>query len=133
MCNTGLTPAFMSENAAAFDIRTPYAFEILAHGAMTIDLLIGFEVPKKYCLLLYPRSSLFTQKGLLAPTSIIDWDYRGSIHGQLYNMTEDNVYVNKGERLFQCYITRYYTPNLLRVAELTETDRNTNGLGSTGK
>jgi dUTP pyrophosphatase len=121
-----------SEHAAAFDIPLAEPIRIGPHEHITISLHVGFEVPELYCLLLYPRSSTFTKHGLLCPTSIIDWDYRGAVHGQAYNMDADAKYFDSGVRLFQAMLVPYEQFALHRTDALTPTIRGTDGLGSSG-
>lgn len=84
---------------------------------------------------LYPRSSI-SKKGLMMANSvgIIDRSYRGELMGAVRNVTDEDVIVSRGERLFQIV-----APNMGHICEtarwdsLDETVRGDGGFGSTGK
>jgi deoxyuridine 5'-triphosphate nucleotidohydrolase len=122
-----------STDAAAFDIALPEFISIGALSYTTVSLKIAFRLPEGYCLLLYPRSSTFSRHGLLCPTSIIDWDYRGPIHGQMFNMDNHKKVFSEGTKLFQAMVVPYTQARLLSSTIDINTNRGINGLGSTGE
>lgn len=89
--------------------------------------------PQHYYL--YARSSI-SKKGLIMANSvgIIDRSYRGELMGAVRNVTDQDVLVSRGERLFQIV-----APNMGHICEtvcwdsLDETARGDGGFGSTGK
>lgn len=62
----------------------------------------------------------------------IDEAYRGEIGIITYNPTNENVTVPKGTKLAQMVINKVERPTIEIVEELDETDRGSNGFGSTG-
>lgn len=81
-----------------------------------------------------PRSSL-TLAGIHAPLGTIDADYRGEISVLLYNTTSRPFTVKNGDRIAQIVFAKVEHPELVMVGdgELTNTERGTDGFGSTGR
>ena len=89
--------------------------------------------PKGYMLEIKDRSSTLKKKGLLVTTGYIDTDYCGEtdeILLQVYNITDAEVRVEKGERIGQGVFVK------IEIAEWVETDtmdsNSRGGFGSTG-
>jgi dUTP pyrophosphatase len=96
---------------------------------------LAVEIPKGYFGMVVPRSGLgFKHRiTLINDVGIIDEDYRGNIGLRMVNDGDKPYIVNRGERVAQMIITPYIPPVLVFVDELDETDRGSNGFGSTGK
>ena len=126
----GLAPIYKTKLAACADIAVPMKVVIPAHKFVRVDLWLGFEIPEGYKIIMYPRSSLLDKKGLMQPTSIIDADYSGQrVHAPLFNMTDEDVVLEKGERVAQIEcVPRYDCDDWLR----DNVDRGFGGFGSTG-
>ena len=95
---------------------------------------IATEIPEGYVGLVFPRSSI--RKYTLSQCNavgVIDSHYRGEIMIS-YKPTS---YVHKlyevGDKIGQLIIIPYPEVSYTEVEELSETDRGTNGHGSTGK
>ncbi len=96
---------------------------------------IAMEIPEGYVGLIFARSGLATKRGL-APANkvgVIDSDYRGEIMVALHNHSNETREIEPYERVAQLVITPYLMGDFNEVSELNETDRGSNGFGSTGK
>ena len=62
----------------------------------------------------------------------IDSDYRGDVGVILYNTSDERFIVHKGDRIAQAMIVPYPKVEFVEVDELSETERGTGGIGSTG-
>lgn len=113
------------------DIFTPVDFEIKPLETKTIPLGLGFQIPEGFAGMLVPRSSI-SEKGLIIQTSVIDPDYTGEIHLIVTNCSNEIYRVSKNSRLCSLIIYSVLNPYLQIVEKFEETNRNTNGLGSTG-
>jgi dUTP pyrophosphatase len=102
--NRGLCPRVMTVDAACADLVIPYEFQVQPKCYRTESLLIGFDIPIDWCLYIQPRSSTFSNRGLLIPTGIIDSDYKGEVHIQIFNMNDDVYTAHRGDRLVQVQI-----------------------------
>lgn len=95
---------------------------------------IATEIPEGYVGLLFPRSSI--RKYTLVQCNcigVIDSHYRGEIMVS-YKRTSDIQRIYEiGDKIAQLIILPYPEVSYTEVEELSETDRGTNGHGSTGK
>ncbi len=93
-----------------------------------IALMEGFEAQVR------PRSGMALKKGVsvLNAPGTIDADYRGEIGVILVNLSNEEVYIENGERVAQLVIAKYTQADWEEVESLTETVRGVGGFGSTG-
>jgi dUTP pyrophosphatase len=63
---------------------------------------------------------------------VVDSDYRGEIKIILYNHSNTSYNVNRGDRVAQGILESIVCIDPVEVEQLDETERNTNGFGSTG-
>ena len=128
-------PQYQTSGAAAFDL---YSREDLVVPPQTIALVptnIIVEVPKGYMLTVVTRSSTPKKKGLLVPhgIGIIDQDYHGAkdeIMLQVYNFTNQNAVITRGERVGQAAFVRVDQAEWEEIYEAKKASRG--GFGSTG-
>jgi dUTP pyrophosphatase len=78
------------------------------------------------------KSGLNVKHGITGE-GVIDMGYTGSITVKLYNNSDKDYTVCKGDKISQLVILPVLTPDLERVEELKGTDRGDNGFGSTGR
>lgn len=95
---------------------------------------IAVEIPEGYVGLVFPRSSISKTKQILANhVGILDPNYRGEIKFRFKKLDWDNGEVYEvGDRVGQLIIIPYPMIELEEVDELSETNRGSNGFGSTG-
>ena len=94
---------------------------------------IGIKIPEGHVGLLYPRSSISKYDLSLANhVGVIDSNYVGEIILK-FRKTDicPNIYL-VGDRIAQLIIVPYPTINFVEVKELQETNRGSNGFGSSG-
>ena len=78
------------------------------------------------------KSGLNVIYGIVSCGGVIDAGYTGSIKAKLYNLGSKPYMVRKGQKIVQMVIIPCVLPNLVQVDALDETDRGSNGFGSTG-
>lgn len=107
---------------------------IESNESYLFDTGIAIEIPKGYVGLIFARSGLASKLGLAPSTkvSVIDSDYRGDIRISLFNHSKTAVLLEEKTRIAQLVIVPYLSCNFVEVEELEETQRGTNGFGSTG-
>ena len=126
----GIIPIYQTMGAACADLELPTDATIPARTAVKIDLLLSFDIPEGYKIVMYPRSSLLMKHNLIQPTSIIDSDYKGNVHAPLYNPTDTDIHLPKGTRVAQIEcVPAYNTVQWPRKY----TKRGNGGFGSTDK
>lgn len=63
---------------------------------------------------------------------VIDADYRGPVGVILFNHSDVDFEVKRGDRIAQLIIEKIVTPDVLEVQHLDSTVRGEGGFGSTG-
>ena len=130
-------PAYGSAQAAGADLYAclQEAVTIAPGETVFVPTGIALEVPVGCAGLIYARSGMACKRGL-APANkvgVVDSDYRGEIMVALHNHGSEYQTVENGERVAQFLITPVRMPIYTAVEELSDTDRNQGGFGSTGR
>ena len=90
------------------------------------------EIPKGYVGLVFPRSSIsLTRHMLRNSVAVIDSGYRGEIKLRFSNDFNTTTYV-VGDKIAQIIFLRLPQIAMEEVKSLTESDRGSDGFGSTG-
>ncbi len=128
------TPRYAKEGDAGMDLCSMDTVEIAPQGTVKVHTGIAMAIPEGYEGTIRPRSGEASDRGIsLANTpSTIDSNYRGEIILPLYNIGHDLVVVNAGERVAQILIKVQPKVYLTEVDELPESNRGSDGFGSTG-
>lgn len=128
----GIIPVYKTEGSAGADCFSRVDAVIKPHETKVIPLGFAVEIPNGYEMQIRPRSGLAT-KGKQAIFGTIDSDYRGEVGAIIYNSSDDEFVVKKGDRIAQCLIAPVIIASFNAVDELSETERGNGGFGSTGK
>ena len=128
----GKSPVYSTKQAAGADVALPKDITIKANSIVTwIDLEVGFDIPKGFCIMLQPRSSTSRKWHVLCDTGIIDSDYKlENIHCGLVNITNEDITIPKGTRIVQLLILPvYHATNWKCLNNIRDSKK---GSGSTG-
>lgn len=96
---------------------------------------IAVEIPQGQAGLVLPRSGLAARHGiaLVNAPGLIDSGYRGEVRVLMLNTDRDSALeLAAGERIAQLVLIRIQAPVIEEVAELTRTQRDDRGFGSSG-
>lgn len=63
---------------------------------------------------------------------VIDYDYRGNVGVILFNYSDVDFEVKRGDRIAQLILEKISMADAVEVEELAETERGAGGFGSTG-
>lgn len=129
-------PKIQTSGAAGLDLfNNEKEIRILEEGK-SIVISTGFyvEIPEGYVGLVFARSSLgFKFDCTLANSvGVIDSDYRGEVKVKIHNHSDKPKMIEPNERVAQIVVVPCFN-QFTQVDELSETDRGSNGFGSTGK
>ena len=110
------------------------AAEVEAGQTTMIKTGLSIEIPDGYFGAVFARSGLASRAGLRPANcvGVIDSDYRGEVIVALHNDSDVTRQVEKGERIAQLVILPYLSVEFNEVEELSETERQAGGFGSTG-
>jgi dUTP pyrophosphatase len=128
--------AYMPERAheadAGYDLRTPEKITLPANDSIIVDTGVHIEIPKGFVGILKSKSGLNINYGITG-TGTIDSGYTGSIRVKLYNNHYEPHTFHKGDKLIQLVLLPIITPELIKVDTLEDTERGSDGFGSTGR
>ncbi len=96
---------------------------------------IAIALPDNSCAaFLYARSGLGVKHGICLSNGVgvIDSDYRGEICAGICNVSDKPYTIEPDERVCQMVIAPVFTPDIVEVSELDDTQRGKGGFGSTG-
>ena len=120
---------------AGYDLcsRIDAVLEPLSGMAITVGF--AMELPSGYEAQIRPRSGLAAKHHITVTNSpgTVDANFRGEIKAILYNLGKEPFVIQRGDRIAQMVICKLPEIELIEATELSETDRNTNGFGSSGK
>lgn len=123
-----------TEEAAGFDIHSAEDC-ILQHGKRKL-VATGFAMalPDGWECQVRPRSGLAYKNGIgvVNAPGTIDSDYRGEVKVLLINHGKESFEIKKGMRIAQLVISTVPKISFKEVDDLSDTDRNSGGFGSTG-
>lgn len=128
-------PTRGSEYAAGYDLYAATADNVVIppHSTVKIDTGIAIELNEFTFGAIYPRSGLATKGLRLANcTGVVDADYRGPIIVAMHNDTNNEMTIEKGDRIAQLVVQEYIPIEFIETKELSETVRGDGGFGSTG-
>lgn len=117
---------------AGMDLFSREEFCLWPGGHHTFDTGVHMEIPPGYYGKIESKSGLNVNDSIVSCGGVIDENYRGSIAVKLYNFGKRDKMFKPGQKIAQIIIQPYAAPDLELVDELTETDRGSNGFGSTG-
>lgn len=129
-------PKYAKPGDAGMDL-TAVSMKIDEYGNICYGTGLAFEIPEGYVGLVFPRSSN-CKKGIILTNcvGVIDSGYRGEVSFKFKEIALGNfskVTYKVGDRIGQIIIMPYPRIEFIEVEELSETERGTNGYGSTGK
>ena len=141
--NSAVIPSYAKNGDAGLDLTATSKF-FDECGNICYGIGLAFEIPQGYVGLVFPRSSVSKKQiSLSNAVGVIDSGYRGEVvmkfkpslaldSGQC--VTEIHTYgnYNVGDRVAQMIIMPYPNIEFEESDELSETERNDGGYGSTG-
>lgn len=126
-----ILPTRAHELDAGYDIYSPKEAIVYHDDSYTIDTGVHVQIPAGFVGMLKSKSGLNVKYGIQSE-GVIDAGYTGSICVKLYNHGNAAVRIEKGQKISQLVILPIITPELELVDSLEETERGSNGFGSTG-
>lgn len=119
---------------AGYDFFSPVSVEIPAKGSVVVDTGVHWEADSLCWLQMKSRSGLAFKKGIECTNAgVIDFSYRGSVGVKLYNNSDTDFQIEKGDRIAQGIIVRLPCVRTELSEKLSDSDRGFGGFGSTGK
>lgn len=109
-----------------------YEYTVPARGKQLVMTDIQVQLPEGCYGRVAPRSGLAVKNFIDVGAGVVDEDYRGNLGVVLFNHSDNEFKVARGDRIAQFICERIFYPELEEVSSLTETERGSGGFGSTG-
>lgn len=118
---------------AGLDLRAKHNQTLYAHTAKKFHTGTHIELPEGTAGLVKSRSGML-MKHNITTDGVVDESYRGEIIVKLINHGDFDYEVKKGDRIAQLLVVPVLYESVELVDSLDEnTDRGSNGFGSTGR
>ncbi len=118
---------------AGWDLYALESCVIKAGDKSLIKTGIALEIPLGFVGLIWPRSGLAVKKGLDVFAGVVDAGYRGDVGVCLYNSSQSDVEIRKGDRIAQILFQSVPHFRMKESDALTSSDRGEGGFGSSGR
>ena len=126
----GKSPDRSTPKSAGLDIYSTINAVILPGENVIIPTDIAIETPERTYAQICTRSS-FAAKGCSVLGGVIDPDYRGNIKVILQNNGQQPIEIMKHQRVAQLVVKQISMPSVTQVQQLSTTEQNQQGFGST--
>lgn len=118
---------------AGFDVFADEDCFVFAKDRKTVKTGISLEMPENMAGLVWPRSGLSVKKGIDVLAGVIDSGYRGEIMVCLFNTSDEDVEIKRGDRIAQIVFQEVPNVSLMLRENLETSERATSGFGSSGR
>lgn len=129
-------PEYATEGSSGLDLRAAVDKDfVIEKGKFAlVPTNLRVEIPLGYEIQVRPRSGLAAKYGigLLNSPGTIDSDYRGEIKVILFNFSEENFVIKRGDRIAQMVLSKVYRADLKESNDLNGSLRGEGGFGHTG-
>jgi dUTP pyrophosphatase len=132
LSNCAIIPTRGSQYAAGFDLSSAYDTIVSSHGKCVVQTDLSISIPKNTYARIAPRSGLAVKNFIDTGAGVIDYDYRGAVGVVLFNHSDNDFIIKRGDRIAQLILERICMADIEEVIELSVTDRGEEGFGSTG-
>ncbi len=133
---SGEYPSYMTPGSSGMDIKAyleePLVLKPWQRSLVPTGLFV--EVESDYEVQVRARSGLAIKHGIGLVNGIgtVDSDYRGELKIPLINMSDDAFEIKNGDRIAQMVICRVEKAEVVKVENLSDTERGSGGFGHTG-
>jgi deoxyuridine 5'-triphosphate nucleotidohydrolase len=127
-------PTSNHDSDTGYDVYAVEDTIIPARGKKVVPVGLEFaEIPEGFWIRVESRSGLSFKKSLVSFNGIIDSGYRGDAGILIYNNSDEDYQVTKGERVAQFVIYPLIKFPMEFTEKKQETERGSKGFGSSGK
>ena len=128
-------PRFAYEGDAGMDLALSHDLTVPVGAHRVGDTGVHVAVPRGHVGMVFVRSSTGIKNHLVLSngTGIVDSGYRGPVKLSLHNTGDTKQHIPAGAYIAQLVVVPIATNNIAEVPALGDTERGTNGIGSSGK
>lgn len=131
LSENAILPVKAKEGDSGYDICSSVYLKVPVNVTVKVKTDLSFEAPEGFELQVRPRSGL-SSKGLVVHLGTVDNNYRGEVQVIFTNKSTQPYLINQGDRIAQIVPVAIPHFEIVEVDELSDTNRGSNGFGSTG-
>ena len=117
---------------AGYDVFAAESISLEPQERYSMPLGIALEFPEGYFCQVNQKSGLSQKLGIDTIGNVIDSGYRGEIHAIIVNTSDISVHIERGQKIAQLVFIPFVKSKIEFTDELSETERGSDGFGSTG-
>lgn len=130
----GLRPVKGTPGSAGYDLYASVDCCIPSFGRAIVETDIKIRLPRGTYGRIAPRSGLAIKHFIDVGAGVVDSDYRGDIRIVLFNFSENDYHIQRGDRVAQLIVTYIWEGPTMREGVVDEDSmRGLLGFGSTGR
>lgn len=131
----GFEPSYAKPGDAGADLRSTDELVLAPRSRALVHTGVKIALPNGFVALVHPRSGLAAKHGItvLNTPGTVDAGYRGEIMVTLYNSSDEEFQVSRGDRIAQLVIQQVEAASFIPVSELPGSERGETGFGSSGR
>lgn len=133
LTENGYPPERATTFSAGYDLKSAYDYVVQKKGKILIKTDIAIQLPTGCYGRIASRSGLALNSSICVQAGVIDPDYRGNIRVLLFNFSDTDFFITKGDKIAQLICEVILLPDVVESKSLDDTDRGDKGFGSTGK
>ena len=134
LCFDAIVPTRGSDRSVGYDLYSSEdAMVPCQAGRALVGTGISISLPDGVYGRVAPRSGLAVKHCINVGAGVIDPDYTGEIKVVLFNHGLKDFEIKKGDRIAQLVLERCETPMIKEISIVEDTERGSDGFGSTGQ
>lgn len=120
---------------AGIDLALKHDLTVPVGAHRVGDTGVRVAVPRGHVGMMFVRSSTGIKRNLVLSngTGIVDSGYRGQVKISLHNTGDTAQHIEAGDYIAQLVVVPIAPNEIAEVPELPDSERGTNGIGSSGK
>lgn len=126
-------PKYALEGDAGMDLFSVEKTVLKPGEIKVVKTGIVVELPTETVGLIWDKSGLALKSGIKVMGGVIDQSYRGEIGVIITNFSEKDHNIKVGDKVAQMLIQKVEHPKIIEFNDLSKTERDQRGFGSTGK
>ena len=126
-------PQVSREGDAAYDVYSYEDIVIAAKQRNAVNCGVASAFSSDYVALVWDRGGMAVKNGVTTIAGVIDSNYRGEWIIAMFNTTDQDYEIKKGDRIAQVVLQKVFFPETEIVEELPESIRGDQKYGSSGK
>ena len=126
-------PILSYNDSAGYDLPSAETITIPKWSRRLVNTKLRFDIPKGFYGEIKARSGMAIKKGVVAFNGTIDSGYFGFVYIIVFNFSNDDYLIQKGERIVQIIFKKCHSVSFNFCEKLTSNStRGESGFGSSG-